>query len=93
MDREGGPIAGVTIHPGIEFKKRPGDLRQLGIGDTLKTDNAGMWRFDSVPASLSEVFVQINHADFMPNHRSLTRREFGIDHSNEPAGRVITTVD
>ena len=29
VDSDGKPIEGVTIGPGIEYKKRPGDIRQM----------------------------------------------------------------
>ena len=54
VDADGKPVEGVKVTPSIEFKKRPGDLSQLGVGTNLKTDAAGKWRFDSVPASMAE---------------------------------------
>ncbi len=73
VDRAGNPVEGVKIHPSIEFKKRPGDRRQLGVGRNLKTDAAGHWRFDSVPASKPDVFVEIDHPDYQAVRRPLTR--------------------
>lgn len=89
VDAEGGPIEGVRVGPSIQFKKRAGDLEQLGVGTNLRTDAAGRWRFDSVPASMSEVFAEISHPDFMPVRRPLTRGEFGIERGHEPAGKVV----
>ena len=66
VDPDGKPVEGVTVTPSIEFKKRPGDLRQLGIGARAKTDAAGKWRFDSVPVSMAEVYVGIDHPGFKP---------------------------
>ena len=79
VDAEGKPVEGVTIGPGIEYKKRPGDVRQMRGGAEQKTDAAGRWRFDSVPVSMNEVFVEINHPAFGPIRRPLTRGEFGIE--------------
>ena len=79
----------MTIGPGIEYKKRPGDLRQMRGGTEQKTDAAGRWHFDSVPVSMSEVFVEINHPGFGPIRRPLTRGEFGIERGREPVAKVV----
>ena len=42
------------------------------------------WRFDSVPVSMGEVHVEIDHPSFMPIRRFLERREFGIEPGREP---------
>ena len=36
-DSDGKPVKGATINPSIEFKKRPGDESQLGVGTDVKT--------------------------------------------------------
>jgi len=89
VEAGGEPVRGAKIHPSIEFKKRPGDHRQLSVGTRLETDAAGRWRFDSVPASMSEVFVEIGHPGFRPARRPLTRAEFGIEPGGEPAAEVV----
>jgi hypothetical protein len=89
VDGEGKPVEGVQIGPSIEFKKRPGDVRLRQGGSRLKTDAAGKWRFDSVPVSMGEVFVEINHPGFRPVRRPLTRGEFGIERGGAPAARVV----
>jgi hypothetical protein len=88
VDKASEPVDGVEVHPSIEFKKRPGDMRQLGVGTQIKTDAAGKWRFDSVPASEAEVFVEINHPRFLPVRRALTRAEFGIELGREPTTKI-----
>jgi protocatechuate 3,4-dioxygenase beta subunit len=89
VDANGKPVEGVTVSPNIEFKKRPGEFRQMGIGTRLKTDAAGKWRFDSVPVSMGEVFVEIDRPGFRPGRRSLTRGEFGIERGREPVAKVV----
>lgn len=89
VDDEGKPVEGVKVGPSIQFKKRAGDLEQLGVGTNLKTDAAGKWRFDSVPVSMSEVFVEINHPGFMPVRRPLTRGEVGIERGHDPVSKVV----
>ncbi len=88
VDPTGKPVEGAKVHPSIEFKKRPGDLQQLGVGVSVTTDASGRWRFDSVPASMGEVFVEVNHPDFGPVRRALTRSGFGIEPGGEPAGKI-----
>ena len=66
VDESGQPIAGVEVHPSVEYKKRPGENRQLGVGTRILTDSEGKWRFDSVPVSMSEVSVEVNHPSFKP---------------------------
>ncbi len=88
-DEQGKPIRGAKIGPSVRFKNRPGDLRQLHTGTSLRTDSEGKWRFDSVPASLDDVRVEISHADFMGEWHSLKRREFGIDRGRSPSAKII----
>jgi beta-lactamase regulating signal transducer with metallopeptidase domain/protocatechuate 3,4-dioxygenase beta subunit len=91
VDDEGNPIEGVEIWLNIDYKKRPGDNRQLGMGDRFKTDAQGNWNFDSVPVSMNEVWCEMTHPDFMPNRQSLTRAEFEIEQGEEPKGKVVLT--
>ena len=78
VDENERPVKAAKVHPSIRFKKRPGDLEELSIGDVLTTDAQGKWRFDSVPVSMNEVGVEITHPEFMPRRRGLSRSQFGI---------------
>jgi alkaline phosphatase len=89
VDAAGKPVEGVTVSPRIEFKKRPGVHQQMGVGAQRKTDAAGKWHYDSVPASLSEVFAEINHPGFRPLRRALTRAEFGLERGRQPAAKIV----
>ena len=89
VDVDGKPVENADVWPSIEFKKRPGEVRQMGIGARVKTNTAGKWRFDSVPVSLSDVQVNIDHSGFRPNRRQLGRREFGIDRDREPTSQIV----
>ncbi len=88
VDEEGKRIEGAEISPGIDYKA-PGDKQHLGLGDQFKTDAQGTWSFDCVPVSMNQVWVEVDHPDYMPNRRSLTRAEFEIKPGNAPAGRIV----
>jgi uncharacterized GH25 family protein len=89
VDEAGKPVEGVRIGPSIEFKKPPGDQRQLAVGTRLGTNARGIWTFDSVPESQNEVFVEINHPNFMPDRRPLPRSVFGIERGRVPAAKIV----
>lgn len=85
LDEQGKPVKGVTVGPSIEFRKRPGESRQLGVGTRIKTDEKGQWRFDMVPASLTSVHVNFSHPAFKPSHFSLPRDDYYLDLDDEPS--------
>ena len=89
VDDAGNPVTGARISPRIEFTKRPGELRQLGVGAEQRTDALGKWSYDCVPASQHEVFVEIGHPDFMPERRPLTRAEFAIERGRPPIAKIV----
>ena len=89
VDAAGKAVEGATVVPSVEFKKRPGETRQLAIGTNLKTDAAGEWHFDSVPVSMSELYVGIDHPSFKPLSRSLPRRGFGIERGQKPTAKIV----
>jgi uncharacterized GH25 family protein len=88
VDGDGNPVEGATVDTNMRFKKRPGDTQELGVGTEAVTDAEGRWRYDCVPDSMREVFVSIDHRDFMPERRVLTRSEFGIELSATPAAKI-----
>lgn len=88
-DAAGQPIEGVEVDPSIEYKKRPGDGRQFGVGTTIKTDAQGTWRYDSVPSSLSDVHIAFNHPDYQPLRRSLPRNGFELAAGAAPTSNVV----
>ena len=88
VDPEGRPVEGVKVGPWIEFKKRPGDREQMYSGASATTDAAGRWRCESVPDSMGEVHVSIDHPEFGPVRRNLARAEFGIEGGKAPTARI-----
>ena len=91
VDEDGKPIEGVEVHPNVKYKKRPGDNRQLGMGERFATDAQGIWRFDCVPDSMDKVFVEIDHPDYMPKRQSLAHAEFGIEQGETPTANIALT--
>ena len=88
VDDTGKPVEGVRIRPSIEYKKPPGVTKQFGVGTNLKTDAAGKWRFDSVPVSMNEVYVEIDHPAFKPLRRPLPRDGFGLEPGQEATAKI-----
>ena len=86
---DGHPVEGVTIHPSIEFRKPPDYHSQLAIGNTAKTDKDGKWHFDSVPISLHEVHVSLDHPAFRTDSKSLSTAEFAIERGKEPTAKIV----
>ena len=88
VDSDGRPVAGAKIHSSIEFKKRPGDTQQFSMGATPVTDAGGRWHFDSVPASLLEFSVRIDHPEYRPLSRRLSRGGFEIERGAAPTAQI-----
>jgi uncharacterized GH25 family protein len=89
VDGDGKAVEGAIVWPSIEFKRRPGETQQPYTGTRLKTDARGEWHFDSVPASMTEVHVAIDHPKYMPVRQVLTRSGYGLEGGRGPAGRIV----
>ena len=89
VDEDGAPVEGATVYVSIEYKKRPGDSHQLGVGGGPKTDADGRWSVPFVPVSKWDAYVSINHPDFKPNRGQLSREEFGIEPGDQPTARIM----
>jgi beta-lactamase regulating signal transducer with metallopeptidase domain/protocatechuate 3,4-dioxygenase beta subunit len=88
VDGAGQPVEGAKVYPSVEYKKRPGDTSQLGVGSRIVTDADGQWRFDNVPASKSDVHVTVNHPDYGPLRRRLPRNGFEVKRDAKPTARI-----
>ena len=89
VDDTGKAVEGATVHPSIEFKKRPGDTQQLGVGTTVKTDKQGVWRYDCVPADMQSVHVSIDYPNFQPVREDLPRVTFEIALDEQPKAQIV----
>jgi beta-lactamase regulating signal transducer with metallopeptidase domain/uncharacterized GH25 family protein len=88
VDGAGKPVMGAAVSARVQFKKPPGDVNAFYTGGGAKTNAEGKWHFDSVPNSSSEINVEINHPDFMPERRSLTRASFGLEKGQTPHAQI-----
>lgn len=63
QDEDGKPIEGVTVYLLVSSG---GELRDVSIRDQQqKTDAAGRWRCDTVPAKLDDVSIRLAHPDYV----------------------------
>ncbi len=76
VDESGSPVAGANVSPSVQFRKRPGDERRMGVGTDLTTDAGGFWRYEMVPSSKDYVHVSVDYPDFAPSRLSLRRTEY-----------------
>src|ERR1700722_13957949 len=76
VDEAGEPVPGARISPRITYKLRLGDWPP-GLVRSVATDQAGRWRFGCVPASRPDAVVVVDHPDFRPVERLLTRSDSG----------------
>lgn len=92
VDQDGKPIQGVEVDPSVDYKKRPGDKRHMGVGTSLKTDQNGVWSYDMVPFSTEPerdyVFVSFNHPDYQALRRPLKRERFELKPGDSPTTKI-----
>ncbi|QDU12288.1 Regulatory protein BlaR1 [Gimesia maris] len=88
VDEAGKPIEGAKVSPSVNFKKRPGDTSQLGVGTKIKTDAHGRWQFDYVPASKAEVYLSVDHPDYRPWRKRVARSEFEVKANASPTAQI-----
>lgn len=91
VDEAGNAIENAEIHAHVEFKKRPEDQRQLGVGKTYQTDSKGRWRIDTVPANQPSVNVTVTHPEFMPTSTKLEADKYLLAKNAEPSATL--TID
>ena len=88
VDADGKPVAGVTGPSQHRISRNaPARPSKCGSGARATTDAAGKWHFDSVPVSMAEVHVSVDHPGYRPLRRQLARRDFGIEPGREPIGQ------
>ncbi len=76
VDESGKPVAGANVSPSVQFRKRPGDERKMGVGTDLTTDADGFWRYEMVPSSKDYVHVSIDYPNYAPSRLILKRAEY-----------------
>jgi len=88
VDEHGLPVESAEVRPRIDYKKRPGDTQQLGVGTHILTDAQGTWRFEHVPVSQSDVFVEVSHSGYQAFRQSLPRDGFQVTPNTAEGGRI-----
>jgi hypothetical protein len=88
VDSRGKPIEGARIRL-IKADFNRFETVETRFGQNCRTDAEGKWHYDSVPASPSEFKVEIDHPQFAPERRSLSRAEFGVDARGTAAARIV----
>jgi protocatechuate 3,4-dioxygenase beta subunit len=88
VDETGEPIEGVSVHPSIKFKKRPGDTDDLHVGTNISSASDGSWRYDHVPDASAEVHISLDHPDYAPLRQSVPRDGFAIRLDEKPTRRI-----
>lgn len=61
-DANGEPIEGVSVRPQFNIKLREERTRQMGSGESVKTNAAGEWTYASLPTDLQQVPLHFRHA-------------------------------
>lgn len=88
VDEEGKPVAGARVRPSLEYKKREGDLSQLGSGMSVTTDGAGRWEIHVVPAIANYLSISVSHADFMASNHRLSKSQFSFSGDVVPKSTI-----
>ena len=78
VDQEGNPVIDAGVRPSVEFKKRPGDTSQLGVGTNIKTDEQGRWSYANLPRAMSSFSLEITHPQFKPQVAKLSAETFEL---------------
>ena len=78
VDEIGRPIADAVVRPSVNYKKRPGDTSQLGIGAKIKTDSEGRWSYANLPRENKSFTVEITHPQFKPQIANLSAETFEL---------------
>jgi uncharacterized GH25 family protein len=87
VDEQGKPIAGATVDPSVKFDAPPGSM-SLGVGTELKTDVDGKWSYNCIPASMNGVNIAVDHPDWMPERRSLSRSIYEVRSGEQPTATI-----
>ena len=89
VNEAGQPILGASVSLSVDFKKRPGDAKHLGVGDTPQTDHDGRWRFDYLPADKESFSVEIRHPEYASLVQSLSVARYKLGEQPEPTEKLV----
>ncbi|MCU0720970.1 MAG: M56 family metallopeptidase [Pirellula sp.] len=89
VDEDGQPIADAEVNPSVEYKKRPGDSSQLGVGTFIKTDSKGHWSYAQLPRAYSSFSVEITHPQYKPRRAKLSPAMFELLPNKIPSETIV----
>ncbi len=89
VDDEGNPIEGAFVHPSIQYKMREGRPDSLPFYTHLKTDAEGKWVYRSLPASMAELTVVIEHPQYVARQASLVVDDFALRDGEGPTAKTV----
>jgi Carboxypeptidase regulatory-like domain/Polysaccharide lyase family 4, domain II len=83
VDSDGKPVPNVRVI--LQLQMNAG---QFITSDRIYSNSKGIWKFESVPESMSEVTAQINEPKFVPENPTLSRAEFRVEPGREPSALI-----
>lgn len=89
VDPQGRPIQGAKVNVAGKCRGPDGAVLDMMSLKEQTSDSKGQWRYDSISASTDDVVVWINHPEFQPFQRSLSRNGYGISQGTQPTAKIV----
>jgi protocatechuate 3,4-dioxygenase beta subunit len=83
VDSDGKPIPNVRII--LQLQMTGG---QITMSDRIWSNSKGIWKFESVPETMSTVTAQISDQKFVPENPTLDRAEFAVEPGHDPSAKI-----
>jgi protocatechuate 3,4-dioxygenase beta subunit len=90
VDSNRKPVANARFTLMISFMGGAGGILSQSQ-ESVWTNAQGMWKYESVPNSTSEVIAQISHPNFQALQTTLTHRAFAVAPGREPSAKITLT--
>jgi uncharacterized GH25 family protein len=88
VDGAGKPVPNARVLLQVRIAGMGGTV----FADRLWTNSKGIWKFESVPESMSSVTAEISEPKYMAASPTLVRAEFEIKPGNEPTAKTTLQV-
>jgi protocatechuate 3,4-dioxygenase beta subunit len=83
VDSDGKPIPNVRII--LQLQMTGG---QIIFSDRIWSNSKGIWKFESVPESMTAVTAQISDPKFVPENPTFDRAEFAVEPGHDPTAKL-----